>query len=740
MKDKKIRLIVTALVPKSSSYIGKTGGLVRLVEILKRSGDPNKMKIILISSDDKYADYFNENDIDTEFKLMKSNLKFKSLPGLCVKSLLILIKSFFVLNLDFLESQDEKVVVYSSSDLFWEVIPAFYFKIKNKNIEWVQVIHHVYPDWRKRPGKKMENFFGYYAQRFSFWLIRKKSDKLILVNSLVKSHLIKKGFPEKKIFISSNGINLEHFEQIKRSETSYEGVFLGRLNYSKGLTDLVKIWKNVCQEFPGAKLAVVGGGSKETTISLSKKIMEHKLEKSIDLLGFLEDKEAHSILKSAKVFIFPSHEEGWGIAIAEAMACGLPVVSWDLPNFKSVFENRTLRVRENDFDLFAEEIRKFLRDEDSRKKFGDKGREFIQRYSWEKVAEKEYEIISQQQIEKMPNKIIRKNIFTHPASLRMAKFFLSHRLVANNSIYKKLVMQKAKKEALRKIEYKETICIETALTCNSRCIFCGHHDQIMSGIMPMDLFRKIIDECRDYGIHHATLGVYGEIFTDKSCIEKIKYLRASGMTYAIITNASLLHRELTDQLFELGGLTYINFSVNGFSREVYEKTMVGLKRDITYKNILYFLEQKKKLRANDPIVTITAVETKLNKKDYKDFFRFWKKQEGVSDVLSAELMDRMGAEYDGKIGKLGQMNKKNNWLSPCRMLWGPLNVYYDGKVGACCKDNDKRELIIGDLTKQTLKEISTGTALCNLRECHLAGNRKKHPVCGKCFLNSIWLR
>jgi len=170
------------------------------------------------------------------------------------------------------------------------------------------------------------------------------------------------------------------------------------------------------------------------------------------------------------------------------------------------------------------------------------------------------------------------------------------------------------------------------------------------------------------------------------------------------------------------------------------KTMVGLKRDVAYKNILYFLEKKEKLKVHGLEVAISAVETKINKKDFRDFFRFWKKQKGVFIVQSAELIDRMGGEYDGNIGELGPMTQKNNWLSPCRYLWGPLMVYHDGKVGICCKDNDKRELIIGDLTRQTVEEVSTGEALKRLRECHLSGKRKSHPVCGKCYLNSVWLR
>jgi MoaA/NifB/PqqE/SkfB family radical SAM enzyme len=331
------------------------------------------------------------------------------------------------------------------------------------------------------------------------------------------------------------------------------------------------------------------------------------------------------------------------------------------------------------------------------------------------------------------------NIRHHPKTLWFAKFVFSNKLVANNSIYKRLVNKKVRLVSQKNSEYKDTICIETALTCNSRCVFCGHHNKPMAGIMSTDLFRKIIDECYDYGIKNVTLGIYGEVMVDKNLLDKIGYIRKQGLTYNIITNASLLTSQITDELIRLGGLANISFSVNGFSKEVYEETMVGLNRDVTYSNVLYFLEQKEKFKADNIKVTITAVETKINKDDFKEFYQFWKKQKGVNSVLSGELIDRMGIEYRGEVGELGPMTKKTNWLLPCRQLWGPLNVYYDGKVSPCCVDNDKRELIIGDCNKQTIREISTGKELNNLRQCHLGEKRRQHPICGQCYLNSIWL-
>ena len=110
----------------------------------------------------------------------------------------------------------------------------------------------------------------------------------------------------------------------------------------------------------------------------------------------------------------------------------------------------------------------------------------------------------------------------------------------------------------------------------------------------------------------------------------------------------------------------------------------------------------------------------------------------MSSIIPIELMDRMGKDYEGELGKLGAMNNKHNWLTPCKYVWEALRVYCDGKVSTCCKEDDERKFIIGDLTKQTLKEVLQSEVLKSLRQCHLSGDRKNHPVCGKCYLNSIW--
>lgn len=392
MEQVEINLIIFSLVPQPIGYDGKSGGTVRLIEILKRLNIANRAKIVFVCTP-FMKEYFENAGISADYRIVNSNSTFKNLFSLGIKSVILISRFLFSSEPKKIASLDEKTVIYSSSDLFWEVIPAYYLKLKNKNIKWIQVIHHTYPDWKKRAGNKLINFFGFYLQRFSLWLIKKKSDKIIVLNYLVRDSIVQMGFPPNKIYLSYNGINFDYIDKIEKAQSVYEGVFLGRLSPSKGISDLIEIWKNVCLDFSTAKLAIIGGSDKKAKLDLIENIKANELDKNIDFLGYLEDHKAFAILKSAKVFLFPSHEEGWGIAIAEAMACGLPVVSWNLPVYKSVFKNYTIQIEENNIKKISGEIVKLLKSDNMRAKIAKRGKEFVKKYSWDSVAKREFEIM-----------------------------------------------------------------------------------------------------------------------------------------------------------------------------------------------------------------------------------------------------------------------------------------------------------------------------------------------------------
>jgi len=284
-------------------------------------------------------------------------------------------------------------VFYSTSDFLPDVLPAFILKIKN-NITWIQIIHHLYENPFKRKGKNfLINLLGFISQRLSFILINRKADLVIVVNPLVRKQLIKLGFKRKKIKINYNGIDLDKFRNFAASNKRYDCVFLGRLNVSKGIFDLIEVWKIIVKKIPTATLAIIGGGDEQLKQMLKNMVKKNKLENNIDILGYLEDKEAFGIMKSSKVFVFPSHEEGFGIAILEAMACGLPVVAWNLPVYDYIFTKGLIKVAENNIEEFANTVIKLLQKNELRSLLIKEAKKQAMKYEWNMIYEKEYEII-----------------------------------------------------------------------------------------------------------------------------------------------------------------------------------------------------------------------------------------------------------------------------------------------------------------------------------------------------------
>lgn len=279
-------------------------------------------------------------------------------------------------------------IVYSGSDFFPDVLPAFLYTRLRRNTRWIQCIFHIYPDWRTRPGNKAVNFAAALLQRFSLWLAR-HADGVVNINSEVREALIARGFDARKIAIITPGIDLDYIAAIPpgNDQDAYDAVFLGRLNPSKGIFDLPPIWKKVTERLPQARLAIIGGGSEAITVKLTAEFEVHGLRSNVDLLGYVETEKIYAILKRARIFVFPSHEEGFGIAIVEAMACGAPVVSWNLPVYDKLFGGAITTVPLGDQQAFAEALLALLRNTETNTDMISQARQRAQRYSWPRVSQ-----------------------------------------------------------------------------------------------------------------------------------------------------------------------------------------------------------------------------------------------------------------------------------------------------------------------------------------------------------------
>ena len=113
----------------------------------------------------------------------------------------------------------------------------------------------------------------------------------------------------------------------KRSQLQNEFAILnvGRLEYVKGQDILLSAWPTVLDQFPQAKLWLVGEGSR--LAMLKKQVEELQVTESVYFWGAVSPQKVAALMSVADLFVLPSRSEPFGIVILEAMAQGLPVVA-----------------------------------------------------------------------------------------------------------------------------------------------------------------------------------------------------------------------------------------------------------------------------------------------------------------------------------------------------------------------------------------------------------------------------
>jgi len=283
----------------------------------------------------------------------------------------------------------KSVVVYSSTNIFPDIIPAYIFKKLHPQIKWIARIHHLTPSPHRRPGKLITKSFIFPIQKIALKCIKEKADVVLVLNSSLKEKLISIGFPKSKIKISGAGIYFKKIQacQNPKKEKEFLGIFLGRFHPAKGIFDLPSIWASVCQHKPQAKLAIVGEADGKTVKQLVGKFKQTGVPSSnYQIYGFLPEAEKFKILAKSRLFLFCDHEAGWGIAPAEAMACKIPVVGYNLPIFGSVFKQGFITVPCFNTKDFSNTILNLLNNQKQYQRLSQEAYDQAKNLDWEKTG------------------------------------------------------------------------------------------------------------------------------------------------------------------------------------------------------------------------------------------------------------------------------------------------------------------------------------------------------------------
>jgi len=270
-------------------------------------------------------------------------------------------------------------------------LPFFPVKITS----WLRRIPLVVT-WQEVWGNYWHDYLGRFrgrCARFIEILVIRLSKNIIAHSFKTKNELINSGTRSENVIIIPHGIDFKLIANTPASHNSSDLIFAGRLIKDKNVDIIIQSVARIKEFLPKVKCFIVGDGpEKGKLFELSSQL---NLNDNIIFRDFLPYPELVSLVKSSKIFIFPSSREGFGMVVIEAMACGLPVITAQHPMnaaMEYVKDGENGFICRIDVSIISSVAIALLKDDARRGKFSEYAQDSVSGYSWDVITDKYEEI------------------------------------------------------------------------------------------------------------------------------------------------------------------------------------------------------------------------------------------------------------------------------------------------------------------------------------------------------------
>jgi glycosyltransferase involved in cell wall biosynthesis len=249
-------------------------------------------------------------------------------------------------------------------------------------------VAYVYHLVAQRRDFRLRTLWSKSDERVALALLRRRADIVFVSNNPTARTLRARGFAPVRTAV---GIDLQSFGPSNLSLQPPRGLFIARMTRAKGPADAIDAWARVMGKVPDSRLVMVGAGPERERAR--ERARQLGISDSVDWPGFVSEQEKRRILSESRVLLAPSYEEGWGIAVCEALASSLPVVAYRLPVLDELFDSAYLAADAGDVDGLARLTVRALTDDALAEELARRGRETAARYDVGRVAEQELDEI-----------------------------------------------------------------------------------------------------------------------------------------------------------------------------------------------------------------------------------------------------------------------------------------------------------------------------------------------------------
>lgn len=272
-------------------------------------------------------------------------------------------------------------------------------------------------------------------------------------------------------------------------------------------------------------------------------------------------------------------------------------------------------------------------------------------------------------------------------------------------------------------DFPDHVDIEVSTLCNMKCPMCYTRTDIFKAnvnktFMPLELYKKIIDECASRNVFSIRLSLRGESFIHPDIIEMAWYAKKAGIKeVSSLTNLLAITPEMFEEMVKME-FDWLTISFDGLGEE-YERIRKPAKFAEAYEKIQKFKRIKDEYGAVKPVIKVQAIWPSIEKNP-KAFLEAMNPY--VDMVASNPLSDNFGTVEYEYVDDLC-----------CEVPYQRMLVTAEGKVPLCVNDDYELE-IVGDVTKESLHSIWHGTAMTQARAQHkLKGGYKSLKCCCQCY-------
>jgi glycosyltransferase involved in cell wall biosynthesis len=244
---------------------------------------------------------------------------------------------------------------------------------------------------------RIEKFMGRYVSYYIEKALIERAEIITTVANSVVNELREYGINTNNIKVLGNGVDEKLFSPSKKKNKDKYILYTGRLDYRKGLFDLIESSKYILKTNKDISFVIIGKGALKN--KLQKKVEKIGIQKNFKFLGFVNQEKLIELYQNATLYVLPSHYEGLPTVLLEAMSCGLPVVATSVSGNLDVIKsgkNGILVPPKSPLKL-ANAVLKLLDDEETKINLGKNARRTIEdNYTWNIITDnylKYYKII-----------------------------------------------------------------------------------------------------------------------------------------------------------------------------------------------------------------------------------------------------------------------------------------------------------------------------------------------------------